>query len=368
MSIYENIFFRTLLKRPLRLISTTYNGFLSGPKTGKPFKVKFESYTLCNLRCLMCPLTKGLTRKTGILKFENFKKVYDEVKFPYVNLTGLGEPLINPDIFKIINYARKNKSFVKLDTNGMLLNEENIKKLIHSNPTFISVSLDGASKKTYESIRKGADFNLVINNLRNLVGYRNRIKSNTEIHLFFVLQKDNFKELIDFIRLGNLIGVDSINGNIAISFGKANNEDKTEIKQKDIEKLRKDLEKVKKQIRVKLEILNIEDFLKNPENQLERSSKNPCYYPWYNPCITWDGYVVPCDIHCDNEIVLGNAFEEPFMKIWNNKKAQTFRNNLLKKRTGVCSKCCVDESMILNKYRLFYKIPIIKNLSHRNIR
>ena len=368
MSIYEDIFFKTLFKRPLRLISTTYNRFISGPKTGKPFKVKFESSTICNLKCVMCPLTKGLTRKTGVLKFENFKKVYDEVRFPYVNLTGLGEPLINPDIFRIINYARKNKSFVKVDTNGMLLNEENIKKLIDSNPTFVSVSIDGASKKTYESIRKGANFEKVIGNLRKLVDYRNRTKSNTEIHLFFVLQKNNFKELIDFIRLGDSIGVNSVNGNITISFGKADNKDKIKIDRKGLEKLKEELKELKKHIKVKLDISNIEDFLNNPESQIERSTKKPCYYPWYNPCISWDGYVVPCDIHCDNEIVFGNAFEEPFMKIWNNQKAQDFRKGLLKERTGVCAKCCVDESMILDKYRILYKIPLIRNLSHRKIK
>lgn len=368
MSIYEDIFIKTLFKRPLRLVSTAFYGFRSGPKTGKPFKVKFESSTICNLKCVMCPLTKGLTRKTGVLKFENFKKVYDEVKFPYVNLTGLGEPLINPDIFRIIRYVRKNKSFVKVDTNGMLLSEENIKKLIDSNPTFVSVSIDGASKKTYESIRKGADFDKVINNLKKLVEYRNKSKSNTEIHLFFVLQKNNFKDLINFIKLGDSLGVDSINGNITISFGKADNKEKTNINNESIEKLKKELDLIKKQIRSKLDISNIEDFLKNPQNQIERSSKKPCYYPWYNPCISWNGYIVPCDIHCDNEIVFGNAFEEPFMKIWNNKKAQEFRKGLLKERKGVCAKCCVDESMILDKYRIFYKIPLIRNLSYRKIK
>ncbi len=368
MSIYEDIFIRTLFKRPLRLISIAYHAFISGPTTGKPFKVKFESSTICNLKCVMCPLTKGLTRKTGVLKFENFKKVYDEIKFPYVNLTGLGEPLINPDIFKIIRYARKNKSFVKIDTNAMLLNEENIKKLIQSNPTFISVSIDGASKKTYESIRKGGDFNRVITNLKKLVEYRNKIKSNTEIHLFFVLQKSNFKELADFIKLGDSMGVDSINGNIAISFGKIDNKNKREIDRIGIEKLKSELELLKKQIKAKLDIANIEDFLNNPENQIEKSTKKPCYYPWYNPCISWDGYVVPCDIHCDNEIVFGNAFKEPFMKIWNNKKAQDFRMRLLNKRQGVCAKCCVDESMIFDKYRVFYKIPLIRNLPHRKLK
>lgn len=356
---------KILMQRPFRVLSNVWYAFISGPKTGKPFKVKFESSTLCNLKCVMCPLTSGLTRKQGVLKFENFKKIFDEINVPYLNLTGLGEPLLNPDIFKIISYARKKHSLVKLDTNATLLNKENIKRLIHSNPSFISVSIDGITKKSYEAIRKGANFEQVIENLKNLVKYRNLVKSKTQIQLFFVLQKDNVKDLINILKFAESLGVEVINGTIAISFGAAENKDKRKIKLEDIKKIKKDLEIIKKQLKVKVNIENIEDFLQNPEGQEQRMSKKPCFYPWYNPCITWDGYVVPCDLYCDNEIVFGNALKEPFMKIWNNEKARSFRKQLLKKRIGVCARCCVDETFILNKLGIFYKIPILRSLSYR---
>ena len=368
MLLYNILPIKELIRRPFRILSNVYFAFVSGPKTGKPFKIKFESSTLCNLKCVMCPLTKGLTRKKGVLKFENFKKVFDEIKVPYLNLTGLGEPLMNPEIFKIIKYAREKGALVKLDSNATLLNQENIKKIIAADPTFISISLDGITKKSYESIRKGANFEKVVENLKNLVKYRNSARSKTQIHLFFVLQKNNVRDLIDFIKFGDSEGVDALNGNIAISFGKAENKEKIVIDLEEIAEIRKKLAEIKKKIKVSLNIENIEDYLKSPEDQIERMAKKPCYYPWYNPCVTWDGYVVPCDIYCDNEIVFGNAFEEPFMKIWNSKKAQNFRRGLLKERRGICSKCCIDESMILNKYKIFYKIPLIKNLSHRKIK
>ena len=102
MAIYENISMsKVFMQRPLRVLSNIWYAFISGPKTGKPFKVKFESSTLCNLKCVMCPLTSGLTRKRGVLKFENFKKIFDEIRVPYLNLTGLGEPFMNPEIFSI---------------------------------------------------------------------------------------------------------------------------------------------------------------------------------------------------------------------------------------------------------------------------
>lgn len=368
MSLYDSIPKSKLAKRPIRILSNVYHAFASGPKTGKPFKIKFESSTLCNLKCVMCPLTKGLNRKRGVLKFENFKKVFDEINVPYLNLTGLGEPLMNPEIFKIIRYARKKGALVKLDSNATLLNKENIKKLIAADPTFISISIDGITKKSYESIRKGAKFEEVLKNLENLIKYRNNFRSKTQIHLFFVLQKNNVGDLIEFIKFGDSVGVDALNGNIAISFGKAKNENKMNLSMKKIERIKNELKRIKKKIKVNLNIENIEDYLNSPNDQQERMAEKPCYYPWYNPCVTWDGDVVPCDIYCNNEIVFGNAFKEGFMKVWNNKKAQEFRKNLLKKREGICAKCCIDESFIYNKLKPFHKLSIIKEFSHRKIK
>lgn len=368
MAIYENIsMIEMAMKRPLRVFSNAWNVFVSGPKTGKPFKIKFESSTICNLKCVMCPLTKGLKRKTGILKFENFKKVFDEIRIPYVNLTGLGEPLLNPEIFKIIKYTREKGSLVKLDTNATLLNEKMIKNLVSSDPTIISVSIDGITKKSYEKIRKGANFEEVIENLKRLVEYRNKVKSKSKIHLFFVFQRDNMRDLSELTRFGEKIGVDVINGTIAVSFGRAKNEKLREISPEEIEKIKKKLSELRKHIKIKLNIEGIDDFLKSPEDKLERMRNKPCFKPWYSPCITWDGYVVPCDIHCDNEVVFGNAFDEPFMRIWNNKKAQEFRKNILKQRTGVCWNCFGDESFILDKMKFLYKIPVLNKIPKRKI-
>jgi len=367
MSIYENISLKEIiLRRPFRVINGGWGMFISGEKAGKPFKLKFESSTLCNLKCIMCPRTKGLSRKLGVLTFENFKRVFDEINPPYLNLTGLGEPLLNQDIFKIISYARKKRSIVKLDTNATLLNQENIIRLINSNPSIISVSIDGVTKNSFEKIREGAKFEQVMENLKNIIKYRNEVKSKTQIHLFFVLQKDNIKDLIGFIELGSSIGVDVINGTLAISFGKAENKELRTISQKDIEILKKGLEDVRKQIKTRINIEGIDDFLENPENKEIRMKDKPCLFPWYSACITWDGYVVPCDKYCDNEIVFGNAFEEPFMKIWNNNKMKEFRKEIsINKTQNVCQKCFCDESFLIKKLNPLYKTPIINRLSKR---
>ena len=363
MSIYKEIIKSGIIfRRPIRVFSNIFSVFISGPKAGKPFILKFENSTLCNLKCQMCPLNNGLNRKTGVLSFEKFKKIYDEINPPYLNLTGIGEPLLNPDIFKIIKYGRAKGSLVKIDTNGTLLTDENIKKLIHSEPTFVSVSIDSVDKKTYEKIRKGAKFEMVIENFKKLIQYRNQINSKTKIHLFFVLQEENILELPEFIKFGDESGVDSINGTVVISMGKNKNEKNRKINLEKISKVKRELKELKKNVAVNMNLESIESFLDNPE-KIEK--EKPCFWPWYQAAITWDGYVTPCCIFCDNEIVFGNVFEESFMKIWNNKKSQEFRKQLVKKRTGICKSCGVDEGFIYDKLKILYKIPLINRMSFR---
>ena len=363
MSFYAEIIKSGIVfRRPFRAASNAFQVFRSAPKAGKPFMLKFESSAICNLRCKMCPLSNGLSRKTGVLAFKNFKKVYDELTPCYLNLTGIGEPLLNPEIFKIIEYARKKGSLVKMDTNATLLTDEKIKKLIDADPTFLSVSLDGITKESYNSIRRGANFDDVIQNLKKLVKYRNKVNSKTKIHLFLVLQKDNVLDLPEFIRFGDKLGIDAVNSTIVTPLGKNKNLGSLKIKEEDKKRIKEEIDKLKGKIKISFNIESVYNFL---TGKVETMQDKKCFWPWYQFSLTWDGYVTPCCVLCDNEIVLGNAFKENSMKVWNNQKMQQFRKQMIRQRAGLCLTCSVDESFIYNKFKPFYKTPLINLLSYR---
>ncbi len=327
-----------------------------------PYKLTIESTAICNLKCTTCP-QNYMKREKGHLKFALFKNIYDDIKPPYVNLSGFGEPLLNPDLFKIISYAKKHGSFVKVDTNGMLLNNDNINRLLNTGIDIISNSIDGMDKKTYESIRKGAKFETVIKNLKNLVAARNRKKSKTEIHIYLVLQKKNFKQFPDFIRFGDSIGVDSISGCFVKEESYAKNKEVNLEKcdKGELGKLALDLREIKGKTKANLEIDEILDDIANWE---ERKKKNwngvPCYMPWYAPFVTWDGTVCPCCLTAaDKQVIVGEASKEKFMNIWNGEKMKNFRRMVAIKRSGCCGKCELDESYIREQ---FGKIPFSKLL------
>ncbi len=364
MSIYkENLKSFRYIKHIPRVILNFWCMFRAGEKARKPFGIKFEVSAKCNLRCIMCPLSKGLKRKQGFLKFDNFKKIYDEIIPSYLNLTGIGEPLLNPDLFKIIRYSSKKGTIVKLDTNATLLNKKNIKKLLESKPNIVSVSIDGSDKKTYEKIRIGAKYDVVINNLKNLVNQRDKKKSKTKIHINFVLLKENIKNIVKFIKYIDSLGVDSINGDIALPLGSNKNKKERKIDEKIIEKTKKELKNL--DTRVSLNIEHVIDFLNYGWNNPKKNRRKVCFYPWYYPSITWDGYLIPCCYVCDNEIVFGNVLKDGFMNVWNGEKIKRFRKELAEKRFGFCKDCFIDETFIADKMYIFSKMPLIGRLSKR---
>jgi len=73
----------------------------------------------------------------------------------------------------------------------------------------VSISIDAAAKGTYEKIRRGAHWEVLCDNMR----YISSLKSSGEINkiqLNFVVQKENYNEMRDFVILGKEWKADKI--------------------------------------------------------------------------------------------------------------------------------------------------------------
>lgn len=373
--LYGHILKKSISGRyPWKVLTNGVYAVHSGPRAPTPFKVKFENTTLCNLRCIMCPLSVGLKRPTGSLSFDNFAFVFDQIYPCYLNLTGIGEPLLNKDIFKIIEYAKEKRTFVKLDSNATLMTRDAAIRMLEAGPDILSISMDGATKETFERIRVPAKWERFLEGTQTFIRTRNELKKfNTQIHSFMVVQKENFHELPEYLEMANEMGFDSINGTFVIRLGRNENEETglDNITPKQAREVYERTKKVLQRVKVPVRIDNLLEFLRNfdveqgPSANKGHNVQKPCFLPWYTPYITWDGDVCPCDFYAENEITFGNVFEEPFMKIWNNEKAQAFRKQLVKERIGICSTCGVNEEEIYNKFRFATKIPVLNQITHR---
>ena len=165
-----------------------------------PERIQLETVFGCNARCTMCPVHRTSERKKGIMSFELFKYVVDELA-PYkehinkFDLWGLGEPLLDKNLSEKVNYAKK-KGFrsVAIATNADLLSGKLVASLYKAGLDTIIFSIDGIRKLTHESIRINTDFDRVVENAEEAIARRNEGEYATRFVFRFIRQLGNRDE------------------------------------------------------------------------------------------------------------------------------------------------------------------------------
>ena len=138
-----------------------------------PERLNIELTTGCNLKCVMCRGRNNYVKENKLdkfLKVEDFIRIIngtDLNRLKVINFAGSAEPLLNPYILPILTLCRENGIIVEFITNGMLLTSQ-ISRQILGCASEIHISFGGSTKQTFESIRQGASFELVYENIQTL--------------------------------------------------------------------------------------------------------------------------------------------------------------------------------------------------------
>jgi MoaA/NifB/PqqE/SkfB family radical SAM enzyme len=109
----------------------------------------------CQVRCDHCYANSPDRPREDELTTEQLKSVIKQVKdlgTMAVHFSG-GEPLLRKDIFDLIAYARSLGLLTRVNTNGLLLNEENVKRMKAAGITECGVSLDSADPEVHDQFR-----------------------------------------------------------------------------------------------------------------------------------------------------------------------------------------------------------------------
>lgn len=306
-----------------------------------PNRIDVEPTTNCNFACVMCQRTYW-NRKSRDMRIDDFIYIYDSFpKIDLIKIQGVGEPLLNKDLFKMIRYSKQHGSHVTTYTNGSLLHlQDNAVKLLDSGIDLVKISIDGGSQKTYEKIRVKGDFERLVANITMISKLRNGV-SFPQIELWTIGLPQNLHELNQIIDICDMAGIETMHVQLfLITFGyKADvGETLTDLQLHHYRpaaiQLRQAMEYAqKKGIQLKLFAANT------------YSLKNPCPRPFHSLFISVEGYVVPCAVISDPRTIhLGNIFEEGLKDIWKSEKFQRFRLSLLEGNLHQACQNCYRES------------------------
>jgi radical SAM protein with 4Fe4S-binding SPASM domain len=169
----------------------------------------------CNLKCPFCTREHGEGLEAADLGAEVFNRVLDECpNLMYLGLQGIGEPLLNPDLFRIVKEIRKRLPTLgrlALTTNGTLMNRDMAVRLIDEGLNNITFSVDGATKPIYEKYRVGASFESVIGNIASAVEYGKSTRRNDLwFAANFIIMEDNVQEVPALVGLAAKLGIDTV--------------------------------------------------------------------------------------------------------------------------------------------------------------
>jgi radical SAM protein with 4Fe4S-binding SPASM domain len=289
---------------------------------GQPFSISIEPTNRCNLKCIECVSGQNkFTRKKGNLDFDLFQSLIDQIFKKALNcfIYFQGEPYLNSNFFDMVEYAHSKNIFVSTSTNGHFLDNQSAKKTVLSGLDKLIISLDGTNQDIYEKFRVGGDFEKVILGIKNLVIYKNEIKSKKPVIILqFLVLSINEHQVSEIKQLAKQLAVD-----------------KLEFKTVQIYNFDKNnylLPKRSKYQRYKV---------KNRKYVMKNTLNNRCWRLWNSVVITWDGEVVPCCFDKDAKYSFGNLKSDSLQNILKGPNAVNFRNSILSKRKSIdiCNNC-----------------------------
>jgi SynChlorMet cassette radical SAM/SPASM protein ScmF len=308
----------------------------------------FSGY--CNLNCRHCWINP--TYVDNNITLNNTKEDIDiyyickaltEAKtlgLKSVKITG-GEPFLRKEIIEMLEWLKKNKINISIETNGTLIGEKEAKALRNNKVSFIAVSLDGPDAKTHEELRGGKE-----SFLSTLEGIKRIKKYNPELKLQIIcsLWKFNRNKMKDMIDLCRELGIDNLKINPILNISRA------------------DSMKRKGKLLTIREILNTRDIMNNylADKKLKNTFKLIYDIPpaFKNieelknaaDCrcgiesilgILGDGTISICGIgSVVKELSMGNIKDNRLKEVWeNNSILRKIRNNMSSKLEGICGKC-----------------------------
>lgn len=293
-----------------------------------PEVVRIEPASACNLKCIHRPTGVKRSKNRGVMSEETFGvflRNLGELKPRVVVLYHGGEPFLNKNIFEWIRAIKSmGIGFVKTVTNGTLLTNDMLRKIVELGLDSIEFSLDGQSPEENNAIRVGSDYHKIVNIIKSLIRIKEERGSHTPAifiantqfagpgKMFLTYEPSTPQFILDDFS-GVYGGKVSFKNTFAIPWPGL-------------------------------------DGVKHSKVELVESGRSSTILPDIHYCphpvetitISWNGDIVACCYDITSEYPLGNIKESNLAEIWNNKNYRRLRRSLHTRQfLPLCQNCHV---------------------------
>jgi radical SAM protein with 4Fe4S-binding SPASM domain len=316
-----------------------------------PKALYIETTNRCNLRCKGCILYKGNWEPDRDMSIQDLVMITDQLPdLERATLHGVGEPLLNKALCRMIAHLKERNVFVLFNSNGILLDEKRQNAIIDSGLDELRISLDAASADGYEIIRNSNQFNRIVGNLRSFLKLQKKHRAVTpRLSIWFLGTKENIVEMPGLLRLAAKLGIEEIHLQRLVYFqdnegyGVARREKTLRDSNDETLELIHSSRLLAAQLGIRFNASGLGSPLESV--QADSATKLPwskCYRPQTLMYITANGNVLPCCISPFStidysSIIMGNIFKSSLEEIWSGPKYTSHREQL---QTESPPKCC----------------------------
>jgi len=265
----------------------------------KPFVYRVDPCSLCNLQCPSCSSHNSIFTKTKMLSLDRFKQVVEKIErwAVRISLYDAGEPLLNPNIYRMIKFASLKNISTSISSNFNAFSKANVAALFESKLTVLEPCLDGFTQENYSKYRVGGNVQIVKDGIQLVMDEKRRRKSKFPIVDVQIILFDHIlNEIHDIFEFLNECKVDKVT--------------------------------------CRQECYGFGADKGNKPNKVQGRQSN-CFWLYMGMVVSTDGDIFPCSGSVGG-LSFGNIYESDISEIWNNKMYR-FSRSLFQK--GAAIKC-----------------------------
>jgi len=284
--------------------------------------------------------------KNRDLSFESLKRLVDSIpNLKWINLTGEGSSILNPEFLDMLQYVKSKGIYVDFSHDFFQLSDEAAQTCVMEGVERIFISIDGATKETYEAVRVGSNLSRVVENIKRLIEWKKEYRSPLpEICFRMTVFDKNVHEVEDWVDFIHSIAPTKDLGNKPeLNIVGLLEFEQTKGWEVEIP------EQVFHRVAKKCKEYGFELNWSHPSHLSEEKPPLEFCLAWTEPYIIIGGHEIPCCAMVMSnkrafleEHSFGNIEEQPLKEIWESDRFKEFRKTVVNGKAQVpilCNGC-----------------------------